>query len=263
MADHDPAQTHQFKMKLNMGQSRTEAVVRVPLEPMGTIELLPVLQSFGNQIVELAKNESDRSGKQISCRAGCGACCLQLVPIGECEAHFLADLIAHMPTPRREHIERRFAKAILALDRAGLSDRLPIGSRLADEAAREKLGADYMQAEAACPFLEDESCSIHPDRPLACREYLVTSPAENCKHPTAESIEMVPLPVKISETLYRFGEGDNPQPARWFPLVLALRWSRDHPHREQAQESGAVRFQQFLQQASRRGVKNSGNSSGR
>jgi Fe-S-cluster containining protein len=34
-----------------------------------------------------------------------------------------------------------------------------------------------------CPFLEDESCSIHPDRPLVCREYLVTSPAELCAGP--------------------------------------------------------------------------------
>lgn len=257
MADHDPARTHQFKMKLNMGQSRMEASVQVPLEPMSTIDLLPVLQSFGNQIVQLAENESDRCGKQISCQAGCGACCRQLVPIAESEAHLLADLVADMPKPRREQVERRFAEALLALDHAGLSDRLPTGSGLSDEPAREKLGADYMQAGVACPFLEEESCSIYPDRPLACREYLVTSPAENCQHPTAESIEMVPLPVKISETLYRFGEDDNPQPARWFPLVLALRWSREHPQREQAHQSGAVRFQQFLQQASRPGVKQS------
>lgn len=255
MTDSDQAQTHPFSMKLNMGQSRTEAIVHVPLEPMNTIDLLPVLQSFGSQIVELAENESDRCGKQISCQAGCGACCSQLVPIAESEAHFLADLVADMPQPRREQVERRFAEALEMLDRAGLGDRLSEASALPDEPSREKLGADYMQAGVACPFLEEQSCSIHPDRPLACREYLVTSPAENCKHPTADSIEMVPLPVKISETLYRFGQDGQPQPARWFPLVLALRWSRAHPQREEASESGALRFQQFLQQASRQGVK--------
>jgi hypothetical protein len=33
----------------------------------------------------------------------------------------------------------------------------------------------YFLQGVACPFLEAESCGIHPDRPLACREYLVTS----------------------------------------------------------------------------------------
>ncbi len=41
----------------------------------------------------------------------------------------------------------------------------------------------YFHLGIACPFLEDESCSIHADRPISCREYLVTSPAVNCADP--------------------------------------------------------------------------------
>ena len=48
-----------------------------------------------------------------------------------------------------------------------------------------------------CPFLEEESCSIHPDRPLVCREYLVTSPAELCAGPTQEGVTPVAVP-KVS-----------------------------------------------------------------
>ena len=48
-----------------------------------------------------------------------------------------------------------------------------------------------------CPFLEDESCSIHPERPLVCREYLVTSPAALCAGPTQEGVTPVAVP-KVS-----------------------------------------------------------------
>ena len=38
------------------------------------------------------------------------------------------------------------------------------------------LGREYFQLGIPCPFLEEESCSIYHDRPITCREYLVTSP---------------------------------------------------------------------------------------
>lgn len=57
---------------------------------------------------------------------------------------------------------------------------------------------------------------------LACREYLVVSPAENCARPTVDSIEPVPLVVRVARTLRALNVEKNPSTPRWVALILAL-----------------------------------------
>jgi hypothetical protein len=93
---------------------------------------------------------------------------------------------------------------------------------------RLELALAYFALGIACPFLEDEACSIHPDRPLSCREYLVTSPASECARPTAETVKRVPMPVKVSLALFHSGKEAGAREARWVPLILALEWAGSH-----------------------------------
>ena len=79
------------------------------------------------------------------------------------------------------------------------------------------------------PFLEEESCSIHPDRPMACREYLVTSPAENCRAPRADNVEKVVLEADPLPAVVKVENGG------WVALILALRF------RDEAAEPAANR----------------------
>jgi hypothetical protein len=105
--------------------------------------------------------------------------------------------------------------------RRGLLDRL---NEPGDDGDRRALGLDYFRLGIACPFLEDEACSIHPDRPLSCREYLVTSPAPNCQVPSAETIDMVTLDSYPSRALLKADVTNG-----WTPLVLALWFSAQAP----------------------------------
>ncbi|MCC6539421.1 MAG: YkgJ family cysteine cluster protein, partial [Bryobacterales bacterium] len=68
----------------------------------------------------------------------------------------------------------------------------------------------------ACPFLENESCSIHPDRPLICREHLVNTPAEWCAEPDRHPIRALPI-VRADTAVARAFENE-----RWVPLIDAL-----------------------------------------
>ena len=49
-------------------------------------ELLPALRSITNSVIEAAIQRETRAARVISCKAGCGACCRQLVPITATEA---------------------------------------------------------------------------------------------------------------------------------------------------------------------------------
>lgn len=224
----DPCQTRTASLKMSIAGRPIEAQLEVPEGSARPRQLLPILQWLTNEVVEAACAQVGQQGKAISCRAGCGACCRQLVPISRAEAYRIAELVEQLPEPRRGEVHFRFQAAADRLAAAGLLERLDGPVSVEDGDARA-VGMEYFRLGIACPFLDDESCSIHSDRPLACREYLVTSPAENCRQPTAETIHKVSLPVLVSNALLRLERSEAKEPQLWVPLVLAPRWAESHP----------------------------------
>lgn len=219
------SQTVTGRVRLRIAGEPVAVEVTVPAGPTPLGELLPVFQGLTDAVVDRAVARVEREGKTISCRAGCGACCRQLVPVSESEARVLARLVDALPEPRRTAVRGRFTDAVRRLGEAGVTERLRRAFEAGGETIRE-VGLAYFRAGVACPFLEEESCSIHPDRPLACREYLVTSPAENCAAPTADNIAMVPLSGKPSAAVMTADRSATA--AGWVPLVLALEWAPGH-----------------------------------
>jgi Fe-S-cluster containining protein len=199
--------------------------IKVPTAPIRVVDLLPVLMSFDDAVVGAYEKDTLRQGKTISCKKGCGACCRQLVPISEVEAQYLTELAAEMAPQRRNQVETRFRLAREELERKGMRDRLLRASgQIAPDELRQ-LTADYFACGVPCPFLEEESCSIHLHRPLICREYTVTSPSERCADPSQQDIDRIAVPIHFSDLLRRFADGKGDRPYRWLPLVLALNWA--------------------------------------
>ncbi len=199
--------------------------ITVPAAPVRVDDLLPVLQSLSDAIISVAKHEAQSVGKSISCRKGCGACCRQMVPISEPEARRIRDLVDSFPEPRRSEVRARFAEGLRRVAGAGLLEPLE-GSRTWDKAEHRKYALRYFAERIACPFLEEESCSIHAERPIVCREYLVTTPPENCATPTLESVEGVVLPTRLWRISALVEGGPSASPAiHWVPLIQALEWA--------------------------------------
>ncbi len=195
----------------------------VQADPVAIEDVLPIFQGLSDLFVSRGVARAEAEGRTISCRAGCGACCRQLVPVSEPEARDLARVVEAMPEPRRSHVRARFDAALEALAPTGLLKR----AMQPKQGEAPQLGMDYFGQGVACPLLEDEACSIHPDRPLACREYLVTSPAENCRAPSAATIEMIKLGGDPSLALIKAGRAETEN--GWMPLVLALRFADQAP----------------------------------
>lgn len=217
-ARHDAVVTATIAMSVR-GDPLTLSLT-IPAGETSAEALMPVLHGLSSLFVERSVAAVEREGKTISCRAGCGACCRQMVPISGAEARQLARLVAALPPPRRARVRARFAAALAALDTAGLLERLQDSSTITP---RDQ-GIAYLRLGIACPFLENEACSIHPDRPLVCREYLVTSPAENCAAVRNRRVETVPIDWEVSRSLNQV-----PAAEGWLPLVLALRYAERPP----------------------------------
>jgi Fe-S-cluster containining protein len=214
-------------LRLTVGTLRIAHPITVANAPVPAADVVPALQGLVNAVVEAAQ-----AGKTVSCRKGCGACCRQLVPLSRTEGERLLQLIDALPAERRETLVARFAAAETAIEGAGLKDR-------AGRTDRE-LSAAYFALRLPCPFLEDESCSIHPERPLVCREYLVTSPAELCAGATQEGVTPVAVP-KVSMA----ARGLQDERDDWFPLALLMVWRRTRP-RKTVKRTGPEWVQRFL-----------------
>lgn len=211
------------RVSLKIGDEAVDLELAVPPETVATEDLMPVFQGLTNLVVSIGVEKAEAAGRTISCCAGCGACCRQIVPISAVEARDLARVVEQMPAERQARVRARFEAALARLEPTGLLARAG-DLKPEDETA---FGLEWFAQKVACPFLEDEACSIHPDRPLACRQYLVTSPAENCAAPSRETIEMVALPgdpagALLAASRAEIGTG-------WLPLVLALRVAADLP----------------------------------
>jgi len=178
--------------------------VEVPVGPRKLTDLLPVTRALSDELTAAAIASEEAAGRKISCRAGCGACCRQLVVISVVEAQGLAELVAKLPAERQATIRARFAAAVRRLEEAGLLDRAaPPGQRNlvarnvgSVEASVQDLARRYFAQRVACPFLENESCTIYAERPSVCREYHVTSPAERCSSLFDESVDREPRTLR-------------------------------------------------------------------
>lgn len=203
-------------IKLTVDGVEIEGAVELPVGQIPRQVLLPVLQRLTDAVVDIAQQQAEATGEKVSCRKGCDACCRQMVPIAPSEAFGLAEYLDSLPAAVAVPILERFDLAVEALQDKGLLESLKHRERLS-EAELHALDRAYFAAQVACPFLVDKACSIHAVRPLACREFLVSSPAEFCRQPEGDKVRQVAVGAKLSRALME-REGD------WVPLVLARRY---------------------------------------
>jgi Fe-S-cluster containining protein len=212
------------------------------------VDALPSAYSLLAQATEVAIRHSGAP----SCRAGCGACCRHLVMLSVADARVLISEVEAMPEERRSVIRQRFAVGLERLERSGLLG--PKGTRgfvvekEGDEDARRgEITARYFALGIPCPFLEEDSCSIHPVRPLICREYLVTSDPKFCAHYGHEQIEMIPPPLGVAAAMGRVAKAVAGTAHEGVPMLLLFEWMEQEGSKLDAKVDGLDVFRRFLE----------------
>jgi Fe-S-cluster containining protein len=239
---------------------RLELAVTTPAGPVSTTveladgfvpvtEIVPLLHRLGQQAQALEQQRIVAAGQRISCTKGCAACCRMLVPVSAPEAFALRERIAALPETRQATLRRRLAESAARLEEAGLlaplqqiaeTDRPLTDDRL------EPINRAYYQLQLPCPFLEEEACSIYEDRPAACRELLVTSPAEWCADVLNQPVRTVPVPLRVSTVLGLLWADLTSGPPRLIPLPLALDWADRHAAENRAGWTASRLLEQAL-----------------
>lgn len=219
--------SHELVLDLATAMGTSRVTLRVPEGPLTLAALVPFAQALTGTLVERAVERQEAEGRTISCRAGCGACCRQLVPLSIPECFALADVIVAMDEPRRDAILARFDALEARVAKTGLLPALEAAAR-GETTDAQDLGFRYLALGIPCVFLEEESCSIHPERPTACRDYLVTSPASHCASQGKLPLFKVPTPVLLSEVLARVTARLLGEPPVVVSMTVAMGWVDSH-----------------------------------
>ncbi len=223
---------------LPTGEAPLRVTVQVPAWPVAPQVMLPLFHQLANTVADLAEHKAEAQAQRISCRKGCAACCRQPVPLAEAEIHYLVNIVAQQPEPRRSELLRRFHTAASHFQETGW---LEAYARCTDAQELKGIVREYFNQRVACPFLEEESCSIHPQRPVACREYLVTSDPLHCAADTDAEVRRLPMATTMMDMLgkmVRFRQ--LPGGKSFLPMVFALAWAEQFP--EPAPEKTGVEW---------------------
>jgi len=234
----------EIAVEIGIAAEKVQFRLQVPTGPATWEDLLPFMRALVKVSSDIAEEHFATRGQKVSCRAGCGICCRQQVPLAPFEAHRLRRLVDELPEPRRSEITARFRDVEARVKAAGLDDLIQ-GDSAGDLESLHRSTGQYFRLMIPCPFLEDESCSIHDERPLKCREYLVTSPAEHCAEPEGGNVVGLPLPLRVYlTTLLMEGNSADDRPD-WVPLNSLMSWTDSHKP-QQTSRTGPELFQQFM-----------------
>lgn len=208
--------------------------LRVPVGPVALDALLPTARAVSRRVSLRVIAHEEAQGRRVSCSKGCGACCRQLVPVSTLEARMVSRYVAAMEPARRDAVRARFAAARARMVEAGLLGRDdPPGTVTFRSTERDpkrawlEVSKKYFSLKIPCPFLEDESCSIHGRAPMVCGEFNVSSPPELCATLDPGMVGL-PRPIRMSEVLSAAVHAAAGEQERQVPLSLALDWHDAH-----------------------------------
>ena len=214
-------------VKLRIGEVPVQLTVTVANKQTKQDILLPFLRELDQKSEDIAVAKTVAQGDNVKCTKGCSACCYQLIPLSQIEARYIGKLVERMPKNKRQKIQNRFDEAYITIKDAGIMDDLMNSGQISESLTEFAL--KYFGLKIACPFLEDNSCSIYSERPLRCREYLVTNPAVYCANPTKETIQLVLFPVRTSQLLSKLNRPWTKYATHWVPLSILPAWVKQHP----------------------------------
>ncbi len=226
-----------FPITLDFPEGKIEAEIDLPLGPERLVVLAFKMLAISSEVADMATQAAEKLGFEVSCNKGCGACCRQLVPLSPPEAAMIFEFVESMPEPQKSEVRIRFSVALRRLKERGLLEKLDrLQNPLMSDEEYDAIIREYFLAQVPCPFLANECCGIHEVRPSMCREYLVNSPAENCKNPSSGRVTRLPISLRLSEALARTWASVSKGYVQVVPLILALEWTKEN---ESARSTGA------------------------
>lgn len=180
-------------------ESKKTIEITIPDKQVRLSEIVPFAHFVADQMVKTA---IEHSSLPVTCAKGCGVCCNQLVPLSTPELFFIVEQLQAMPARHRFPLLSRFD----AIEKQLISSDFIQTLRTIDQTRNDRIVAEhYFHMNLQCPFLDQQACTIHPWRPVVCREFNALSDPKLCVDPfnnKISSISYIQRPSSILAKLY-------------------------------------------------------------
>jgi len=132
-------------------------------------DLAPMARALSSRITDIGVRHFENKGETIPCRKGCAACCHYIVVLTAPDAFCLIEQVLTMPQQQRKKVIKSFGKANEWFGQQHSGNPLQTG-----------VLPWYCELRYPCPFLHENQCTIYENRPIACREWMVTGTNHQC-----------------------------------------------------------------------------------
>jgi len=180
------------------------AQVLVAEAPAALSDIVPLARSLSTLIARTVLADALTAGQNVPCRKGCSHCCKHLVPLSVPEAFRLSADLEALPPNRRRAVTDRFISNAQQLILAGPPDVPAETIRSEDGTTVSPTGACgrwYAECALTCPLADGDLCGLYDQRPIACREHMVTSDPALCEGFQPGRGRLLPMPVSMLDAL--------------------------------------------------------------
>lgn len=211
-------------------------------------DIAPLAREISSKLAMATLDRRGVRGECVSCREGCSACCSYLVPLSVPEAFHVAEELRIMPASEsRTLMQSSLDTARIILDRMPNDFDRDDSATVNDGIRSERLSDWYAGLALACPFLSAGVCVLYEQRPIACREHMVTSSPVSCDVASRKEPDVVEMPVSVLECLGQLTAELEQSDVEAVMLPLALPWAQENIERSRRTWPAVTVVERFVE----------------
>ena len=210
-------------------------------------DITPLARALSAKLALAVSDRLRRSGKVVPCCKGCPACCRYLVPLSVPEVFRLRQEVLAMPAEQGKSV----LQSCLETAKKILNER-PEDSEINELAQTNtqpqisRLSKWYAGLKLPCPFLSNNLCISYEQRPIACREHMVTGSAILCDTEGMDEPHIVQIPVSVLECLGELTAELEQSNIESVMLPLALPWAQENLERSRRTWPAVIMVEHFI-----------------
>lgn len=190
-------------------------------------DIVPLARALSSRLAIIMLEHLHQDQETVACCKYCSACCKYLIPLSIPEAFRLNDEIMAMPEQFRQQYTQSFVDAAEKILRREDKSLDPDDSST-KQSEIDEISKWYSKLELSCPMLFDDLCTLYDQRPLACREHIVTGSSELCPIGSVGEPRVVRMPVSILDVLGELTAELTDSEVEAVILPLAMPWAQEN-----------------------------------
>ena len=252
-----PCDTEIISFELDVAGKTVQFRIDVAAKQATLADIVPLARRLSTKLAILFLERLRENGQSIPCCKGCSACCSYLIPLSVPEVFRLREELLAMPSSKSSRILKSCviaAKRILDKSHEDIDANKLTKNNLAQ---KDEISKWYTSLKLTCPFLSEDLCLLYEQRPLACREHIVTGSAVSCETGHRTEPNVAPMPVSILEALGLLAAELEQSDVEAVMLPLALPWTQDNLQRSRQTWPAVTMVKRFVGILKETAVKNS------